>query len=176
MIKFRSSSEGEEKNDDPKKPEYIILEGERDQQSQESSFRNQSFGSGSAWDKFSSEKSHETMEEPYIESFQKLENLKFPLMLRVLSLIGSLFVFFISLFVLVGVGISLFFALITFFSNVEVNNSLKKTLYGFKKITAIWFGLFIASISPPLGFGLILLYFMLHKEKMNNAFFSRIYR
>lgn len=43
-----------------------------------------------------------------------------------------------------------------------------------KKAVVIALGLFIATLSPAFGFGMILLYFVLQGEEINNSFLNQM--
>jgi|688.fasta_scaffold01000_9 hypothetical protein len=118
----------------------------------------------------------ESLQGEYVEILKTLGGKKFSWSIRLLTFlaaigaaVGLIFVFFMTL-------VSTLLAGLTLFMNKEINAKVINSWKNVRKILVILVGLTIGIFSPTLGFGLIILYLMLHGESLKkNLFFSRIF-
>lgn len=110
----------------------------------------------------------------YLESIQKLGKGKYPFSLRILTFFASLATFFTSCIALILCLPAFIIAALLLFQVKKVNAVLKKYWKLFKRTLVISFGLIISSFSPSIGFGIILLYFLILGEKINNRFLAHM--
>lgn len=113
-------------------------------------------------------------QEQYYQSFQKLEEMRYPTALRVLT-------FFAAAGLVLAAGLlavlsAFFFVLsaVTLFQVERLNQLAKIAWSGLQKVAAFFLGFFVATFSPALGFGIIILYFMLRGEGASDAILNRV--
>lgn len=149
---------GEAPNGHPKihQPEYVILDAvEEDQEKQE---------------KFSSQGE-------YLEVFNKLSHRKFSWGIRLLSFIVAVFASLVLIFIFLLALVSTALGILTLYLNKEVNETILRCWRNVRKLAVILMGLLIGVFSPSLGFGLIILYLMMHGESLRKTFFyNRMFR
>lgn len=107
------------------------------------------------------------------QAFRNLEAGKYPLMLRVLFLGLSVIFGFLAFLFGVLLLVSLFLSAITLFQfqgSIDYNRQLWKRI---KKVLVLALGFFVATFSPPLGLGIIMLYFMMLGEEINSFLKTR---
>jgi hypothetical protein len=104
----------------------------------------------------------------YFETFQMLKTLRHTWSLRLISAV----LFWFSLFVLVVFffvfAVNVLFSVVTLFQNKKLDSGTLAAWAQFKKACVFSVGLLLAVFSPSLGFGLIVLYYLLREEKLSN--------
>lgn len=149
-------SENNMEDNDPKihQPEYIILDKEEEQPQNQQSKE----------------------QADYLATLQKIGQLQFGFGLRFLCLIAGLVAAVAT--VIVGALALIVFGigLITLFMSKEINEQVVKALRNVRKLLVITFGLFLAVLSPALGLGMIILYFMLKGEALQQDIVNRVIR
>ena len=135
-------------------PEFVILEG-----------GGESFSSGTT--------NKEQLE--YIETLQKIGKMSFGWPVRIMCLSATIIAAASALVVFFFTVLSVLLASLALFMMKDVNAYMLKAINNLRKLLAITVGLFIAVFSPPLGLGMIVLYFMLHGEALSNGLFNRIF-
>ncbi len=136
-------------------PEFIILDG-----GEEADFHTESSGEQSQ----------------YFEAINRLEGQRYPLFLRILFFLMSLGLILAVLFFLLGTLIAVVTGCLTLFRNETILAHLNKTWKTCKKLAAVALGVFVAAFSPPFGLGMILLYFVLHGENIDQGIIGRVFR
>ncbi len=110
----------------------------------------------------------------YIEKLQLIDNRKIPFIFRFLSLLWS-FAFAAGAALLFVLCVVLFpIAILLFFRWERLNAFIKRqwTLMG--KLLVFSIGTLIATVNPPYGFGIIVLYFVLRGEDIENNALMRL--
>ena len=131
-------------------PEFVILNGDEEEKTGEQSKQGE-----------------------YIDLLNKLNRKKFSWGLRLITLMAAVFVAIACVFAFVLALVSGFLTLITFMMNPEIKATMVRCWRGLRKLLVIFIGLIIGVFSPSLGFGLIILYLMLHKENLRKTFFFK---
>lgn len=111
----------------------------------------------------------------YIETLQKIGQMSFGWPIRVMCLSGAVIAAIAALLVLALAFISFVLAGLVLFMNKDVNAQMFKVFGSVRKMFVITVGLLIGVFSPPLGLGMIVLYFMLHGERLQQGVFSRVF-
>lgn len=111
----------------------------------------------------------------YMDTLQKIGKMKFGWPLRIMCFSGAFIAAAGIIFTALAATISILLAALVLFSNKEVNASMYKTLRGLRKCCVITLGLLVAVLSPALGLGMIVLYFMLHGESLKSDLFNRVF-
>jgi hypothetical protein len=111
----------------------------------------------------------------YYEKLQHIENFKYPaLVLRLLTLVWSVIFALSALLLSAGVVFTTALAVLCLFRSAKFNAWRKKVWDFFRKSLVFSLGTFIATLSPPFGFGVIVLYFMLRGEDAEKNEFMRL--
>ncbi len=112
-------------------------------------------------------------EQRYWSTIEGLGQADFPIGLRIIALIVAGFMGFLAAF-MCGITIVWFVAsLLAMRQSPRFNELAKNSWATTRKFFLIAFGSLVAVFSPALGIGMILLYFMIIGEKMNEAMFTR---
>lgn len=110
----------------------------------------------------------------YFENLKKINKSNYPFFLRILTL----FVAFILLFWMICISFILvivsLFSIVTFFKVDQLNNYLKQFWKLLRRISAFCLALFVATLSPSFGLGILTLYLMMQGENLESSFMSRI--
>jgi hypothetical protein len=109
----------------------------------------------------------------FFDSFYRMEKRSYPLPFRAFTFTASIILFICSAIVTLFFVISLGIGLLGLYQNEALNRPLMKFWGILKKILVFAMGFFLASFNPAFGFGFILLYFMMHGEKVNPILMSR---
>lgn len=121
-----------------KHPDMIIIDGEQENVSQDS---------------------FQEKDDPRKRKFSMNQRILSP---RLFSCLGFLFSFLFGLLILMGSLPSLFFAALFLFRSQALNQVVKKLWMLSSNAFIVSMGFLLAILSPPLGFGLILLYLSWH--------------
>lgn len=139
----------------PKKPEYIIIEG--------SHIESRGDGRGS----FEST-------EPYGEFLKTPQNVKYPFVVRFISFLAALCALGWMIGCILSGTIFLFLATVTLFQVESFKIFALKAWSFFKTATVGFISAMIAIFSPSLGLGLFIMYFALKHEAIENSLFQGI--
>ena len=147
-----------EKKEDPiiHHPEFVILDGTEDEA-----------------------KPHPDLLESqreYLEAISRLGSHHYSFPLRFMLFLMSLGVGLAALFYLFATFMALVVSSLTFFSLETQVAHLKKCWKGCKKLAIVALGILVAVFSPPFGLGMILLYFLLHGENIDQGIVGRVFR
>jgi hypothetical protein len=141
-----------EKKEEPiHQPEFIILDGNAEPESQSS-------------------------QREYFEALNRLESKHYPLSLRFMLLLAAIAVIFVVLFYILASVMAWLVACLTFFSLETQVDHLHKTWKACKRLTVVALGLVVAIFSPAFGLGMMLLYFLMHGENINEGIIGRVFR
>lgn len=109
----------------------------------------------------------------YFTKLQEIDNIKYPFYMRIFTVIWSVLFALGAIAALVAfMGVFLCAAL-CLFRWQRCNSVLAKLSDNFYKLLVFSLGTFIGTVSPPFGFGIIVLYFMLRGEDVENSIFMR---
>jgi hypothetical protein len=147
--------EGEEEKPKIHQPEFIILDGsdEGPSPSQES----------------------KEMGAEYVETLQKIGHMSFGWPIRIMCFSGAIIAALATAFVAVLACVSFLIAGLVLFMMKDANAQMFKVFATVRKLFVLTLGLLIAVFSPPLGLGMIVLYFMLHGERLQQSIFTRTF-
>lgn len=115
-----------------------------------------------------------TREENLYASINELEKARYPWLLRVLTFFASLVLVVVIPILLIVVLCNALFAFGLLWKFEPFNKQTIRYWKQLKKAVVIALGLFIATLSPAFGFGMILLYFVLQGEEINNNFLNQM--
>lgn len=149
------SSENPEKPKKIHQPEFIIL-----------SETEEVFEEGTA------QREHQQ----YAEFLQKAGKLHFSFGMRLLVLIATAAFVVVLFFSAVFAALAVVIAALYLFRNPEANKNMSDALHRVRKYLVIILGLLLAIFTPPLGIGLICLYFWMYSESMDPRFFSQVFK
>ncbi|MBS4168763.1 hypothetical protein [Parachlamydia sp. AcF125] len=113
-------------------------------------------------------------EEKLYSSINQLEKKHYPWVLRAITFFASLFLLVAIPFLLVVVLCNALFAVGLLGKFEPFNRQTIRYWKQLKKATVIALGLFTATLSPAFGFGIILMYFVLQGEELNNSFLEQM--
>ncbi len=137
------------------KPKFIIIEDEFVK------------GSAGTWEEG-------PKEGPY-SPFQGLSDVKFSLSLRIISLGLSLLLILSTLVVTIATLFCGLLKLITFGRIKRVDDLFTNCYSLMRKSLVLTIGLFIATFSPSFGFAIIIIYFLMIGEKLNQDLLRRLF-
>src|SRR5262249_34979044 len=112
----------------------------------------------------------------YFEALQRLEKKRYSLSFRVLLFLLSIFVVCAALAMVIATLFSGALTVLTFMRNSEILASFKKSWRSCKKLFAVATGLLIGVFSPPLGFGMVIMYLLFHGESIEQGYVGRIFQ
>jgi hypothetical protein len=119
------------------------------------------------------EESFEGSEFNINEDIKKIQASRSLFLLRILSFIGMLFCFFFAVGILAYTAFLLLLSVLCLFRNQSIN----QTFYSFSKLFVNFFiftlGLALAVLSPPLGFGFLIIYFTLKGGNKDRQFLKK---
>lgn len=101
-------------------------------------------------------------------SLQNVASGHHPFYLRILSLLGTVVMIFLTLIVFTVFLIPLLLSLLFLRQSSYLNEQTTKTWRSFKKALIFTLGCFVCTFNLSLGIGIVLMYFMLTGEKFNN--------
>lgn len=107
-------------------------------------------------------------------TFESLTRKEYPLMLRLFCLVFAGFVLSFSLMVFFFVALFTLINLVTFFTLPQFRKRTKELWLQLKKLFVSGIGLLVAVISPPFGFAIIMVYFLLKGARMEEDWVSRV--
>lgn len=119
-------------------------------------------------------KKYGEFKEEFQESVHKMEDRAYPISVRIVCLIMALF---LSIIVLISIPFLLGFLsinLVTFFQMGPFWERTQQFLETFKKLFVTVLGLIIAFFSPAFGLSVIMVYFMMRGQQMDQQWVSRI--
>lgn len=148
--------EQEDKDRTIHQPEYVILDKEEDESRKE-----QQYGKEQA---------------DYLATLHKIGQMKFGVGLRLLCLVAAFFTALATAFIAALALVAVAMGAITLFLSKDVNTQVLKALSNVRKLFVITFGLLVAVFSPALGLGLIVLYFMLKGESLQQDLINKVVR
>ena len=96
--------------------------------------------------------------------------------LRFISLLGIIFCLIFGTGVFIGFGVAILFAVLSLFQNKILNQRIWKLWKLFVNTVIACFGFLLGILYPPLGFGLLALYFSLKTQSGNEDFLRRFVR
>lgn len=109
-----------------------------------------------------------------LKSFEKLKQVKYPILIRIICFFFTLLAFFSALSAFLGVVISLILTLITLGKYPQSQVAFRQCINWLKKSLVFLLGCSIAIFSPHFGFVLIVVYFLILGEKLDNQFIRRV--
>ena len=133
-----------------KLPEFIVIEEEQQE-------------------KFSGDSAFE-------EKFKKMSTIRVPLRLRLFCLSMGILAVFVSVGALICYCTLTLLCVLTFYRVNTLNALANKFWRQLKRSSVFALGLILSVFSPYLGFGLVLMYFMLHHEILGQSPFARMMR
>ena len=148
--------EQEDKDRTIHQPEYVILDKEEDEARKDEGYAKE--------------------QADYLTTLHKIGQMKFGVGLRILCLLAAFFVALATVFIAALSLIAVAMGALTLFLSKEVNTQVLKALNNVRKLFVITFGLLIAVFSPALGLGLIVLYFMLKGESLQQDLINKVVR
>lgn len=138
-----------DESEEPKKPEFIYVDEPYDETKE-----------GFA-------------EQEYWSAIGQLQQAQFPIGLRILALIAALFMAAVGAFALAWMALWLAISLVTARQVESVNAQAARVVKFAGKCCVLFLGLSIAIFHPPLGIGLIILYFAFTGQEMNQTILRR---
>lgn len=120
------------------------------------------------------EEPFEHFKEHFSHSAEMMKKQHYPLALRIFCLIGSLFLFAFTFFVLIYVALSLVVNILTFFRMRGFWERTKSWWGALKKTFVTSSGLLVAVFSPAFGLAIIMVYFLLLGQSMDEQWATRI--
>lgn len=133
-------------------PEYVILDKEEEQPQQQ----------------------YAKEQADYLTTLHKIGQLRFGLGLRILCLLAAGIAAIATAIIAVLALIVVAMGAITLFLSKDINAQVLKALRNVRKLLVITFGLFLAVFSPALGLGMIVLYFMLKGESLQQDIINKV--
>lgn len=109
----------------------------------------------------------------YWSAMGDLKSAKFPVGLRILGLIVGLLMSAVAAIMLIATLFWLAISLVTFRQSPVFNKQVSTVWKATCKTTMLAFGGYLAVFNPALGIGLVMLYFMMKGEEMNEMMFNR---
>lgn len=109
----------------------------------------------------------------YWSAIGDLKNAKFPIGLRILGLIVGVLMSVVAGIMMVATLFWLAISLLALRQSPTFNKQVSVVWKAACKTTMIAFGGLLSVFSPPLGIGLVILYFMMRGEEMNEMIFNR---
>lgn len=122
------------------------------------------------------EEPDEAESKEYYHSFMSLERSHYSPLVRFFFFLGSFLIVCFSFLLLI---LSVFYLVLnaaTFFQVASFKQQLIRIWGRYKTVLVFSLGLFIATLSPPFGFSIILVYFMLQGQRLENTMMSRFMR
>lgn len=115
-------------------------------------------------------------QQEYIQSFQKIGTIHFPISIRFICLLLALVMFLTAAFVSIFVALFFMLNILTFFQAKQFWAKTKELWIRLKKVIVTAFGALIGVFSPAFGFSIILVYLMLQGGTQNEDWVTRIIR
>lgn len=110
----------------------------------------------------------------YLTTLHKIGQMRFGVGIRFLCLVAGLVAAIATLFVAALSLIVVALGAITLFLSKDVNTQVLNSLRNVRKLLVITFGLLLAVVSPALGLGMIVLYFMLKGESLQQDIINKV--
>lgn len=111
--------------------------------------------------------------EEYYQTIHKLTGQTYSWGLRVFCAFAAIVAWLYVLLMLLLSGITGAIAAVALFSSPAINAKFYRFLKLLCRGSAVFLGTFVAIFSPTFGFGILILYFMLQGEKMDERILSR---
>lgn len=111
----------------------------------------------------------------YAEFLQKAGKLHFSFGMRLLAFVAACAFVVVLFFSVVFASLAVAIAGLYLFGNTEANKNMTDALHRVRKYLVIILGLALAIFTPPLGIGLICLYFWMYSEQIDPRFFSQVF-
>jgi hypothetical protein len=137
-----------------KLPEFIFVDVDRESEAQKTS----------------------GFEEQYFRSFQALKHKDSSISLRITCLLGALLLLVTLMFAIPFLLLFLLFNVLTFFKIQSFWAQTKKLWLYLKRALVMALGFSVAVFSPSFGVTLIMIYFLLQGQKMENHFMMKLMR
>lgn len=116
-----------------------------------------------------------TAQEQFYSSIHELGKGKhYPLFMRILTFFASLALLILLPFFMLFAAAHGLVAGLVLFRNSASNAKARYYWKQLKKTIAVTLGLLIATISPSFGFGIIILYFLIQGEEIQNSFLNQV--
>jgi hypothetical protein len=112
--------------------------------------------------------------EDLLSSFQSISRAKYPISVRFIAFFGSILALILSLVAGAVLLLSFLLNLIVFFRVPTLYHYHQKIWKNFRRLIVFTLGAAVAVFSPPLGFGLIMLYFAFYADRMGNEFLKKM--
>lgn len=127
-------------------------------------------------DKEEEEPKHQYAKEQadYLATLHKIGQMRFGVGLRILCLLGGVVAAIATTIVAALSLIVVAMGAITLFLSKDINEQVLKALRNVRKLIVITFGLLLAVLSPALGLGMIILYFMLKGESIQQDLINKV--
>lgn len=111
----------------------------------------------------------------YYDTLNKLKTTPFSPGMRVLLFLLSLVMAIATIVVLCVALIYTLLAAVSFFQSSNFNAMMRQSWKGVWKFLVFTMGFLLGVFSPAFGIGIVVLYFMVHNEKMDGFFLNKVF-